>query len=459
MHVERLERRLTLAGNVTVELSGSTLRLGGDNLANDVMVTSAAGGRIAVIGIDTTINGGTAAYVSGKAVRSIIANFRGGDDAVGFGNSAADYASQREFTMLATSPLSALPQEEAPSAPFDVVALEARIAEVASGVTTFSIPGSLTVTTGAGNDAVGIAGDIGGKVLVRLGSSDLGNGFVLGSESTASHVGGSVIVRGGDRTDVVGIGNVSVSGTVSASLGDGTNWMLVAGDPDTPARIDACAYTGGADVDTAWFAGDVTVRSDARIFTGTQGEDSVGFYKSGDDGGIVKVRGNMDVDTGTGNDGDAVDLVGEIRGTVTITTGGGRDAVSVSSSVGWISSDGGDPDPVLDAAGPSAIGRDLTINTGAGNDLIALGPSTVGRNVTIDAGLGDDYVRIDAMQVRRNLFVRLGAGDDLLEITSTSAFAAVLYGASGTNTLSTDPATRAGIRTLKYFQFQAVMSG
>lgn len=43
MHLERLEPRLPLAGNVIVKLAGSALRLAGDNLANDVMVASAAG--------------------------------------------------------------------------------------------------------------------------------------------------------------------------------------------------------------------------------------------------------------------------------------------------------------------------------------------------------------------------------------------------------------------------------
>ena len=456
MHLERLEQRLPLAGDVTATLTGSTLRLAGDNLANDVMVTSAAGGRMAVIGINTTINGGTAAFVSDRAVTSIIANFHGGDDAAGFGNSAADYASQRQFTSLATSPVSDWLGEQESPASFDVFAVQAMIDEVAGGVTTFSIPGRLTVTTGDGNDSVGIAGDISGRVLVRLGSADVGNGLVIGSEFTASHLGGGVIVKGGDRNDFVAIGNVSVSGTVSAALGDGTNWMIVAGDADRPATIGAFAYTGGANIDAVMLAGDVTVQKDVRIFTGSQGEDSVSFYTV-DDGGTVTVRGNAIVNTGNG--GDTVDLVGKIQGTVSVTTGGGQDTVSVSSSVGWITSDGSDPVPVLEAFGSSAIGLDLIINTGAGNDLISIGTSTVGRNVTINAGSGDDDVWIDTIQVQRNLFVRLGAGDDSLKITNGKAFAAFLYGGDGTNSLSTDAATQAGSRTLKYFRFQAVANG
>ncbi|MBU6275977.1 MAG: hypothetical protein KGQ61_05035 [Planctomycetes bacterium] len=50
------------------------------------MVTSAVGGKIAVIGIDTTVNGGTAVFVSDDLVTSIVATFHGGDDTAGFGN-------------------------------------------------------------------------------------------------------------------------------------------------------------------------------------------------------------------------------------------------------------------------------------------------------------------------------------------------------------------------------------
>lgn len=265
-------------------------------------------------------------------------------------------------------------------------------------------------------------------------------------------------VKGGDLIDLFAIGNVSVAGTVSAALGDGINWMVVGGDAATPTTIGALAYTGGANKDIVGLAGDVTVRHDVRIFTGVRGADSVGFYTL-DVGGTAKVLGNVVVNTGTGNDGDTVDLVGDFWRDVSITTGGGQDTVCMSSSVSWVSTDGGDPVPTLDSAGLSAIGRDLTINTGSGRDLISIGTSTVSRNVWLDAGTENDSVRIDGMQVRRNLSINLGAGNDSLDIANLRAFAAFLYGGSGTNSLSTDTATRAASRTLRHYQFQAVTKG
>jgi hypothetical protein len=86
---------------------------------------------------------------------------------------------------------------------------------------------------------------------VNLGSANLGNGLIFGSEFTASRVGGSLSVVGGGQNDLVGIGNVAVAGAVSAALGDGTNWIIFAGEAEAPATIgfDLTVSTGtGNDV-------------------------------------------------------------------------------------------------------------------------------------------------------------------------------------------------------------------
>ena len=433
------------------ELVGSTLRLTGDSMGNEVVVASAAGGKIAVIGLDTTINGSSGSFLTNKPVTSIIANLNGGNDAIGFSNSAQNYAEARVFVDSLRSGFA----DSSAEPPFDVAALQTAIDDVAAGVTTYSIPGSLTVTTADGDDTVGISGNVGGSVNVNLGSADTCNGLVIGAEFSASRIGRAVTIVGGRTNDIVALGNVTVAGSVSVNLGDGLNWMIVVGETAAPTSVGSLAYRGGANTDVVGILGNVTVRNDVGIFTGSQGEDSVDFYPS-DTGAAVNVLGNVVVNTGTGSDGDTVTLVGEIRGAVSVTTGSGRDTVCVSSSVGWISSDGSDPVPTVEVAGRSAIGLDLTINTGAGNDLISIGTSTVGRNATIDAGSGDDDVRIDTMQVRRSLFVRLGAGDDALQIANLGAFNAFLDGGSGTNVLSMDATTPAATRRLRIVRFQAV---
>lgn len=74
----------------------------------------------------------------------------------------------------------------------------------------------------------------------------------------------------------------------------------------------------------------------------------------------------------------------------------------------------------------------------------------------IDAGAGNDAVSVVSFSTPSNLVVSLGAGNNVLTLNNARAFAAFLYGGTGTNTLNTDAATRTGVRTLKYFQFQTV---
>ena len=439
-NLECLEARLPLAGNVTAELVGTTLHLTGDELANEVLVASASGGRVAVFGLDTTINGSPNSLVTGGRVTSIKADFQGGDDAVGFGNSAQDYANARLFTMLVTSPGTVWLVDQEPPSPFDVAALQAAIDEGAGGMTTFSIPGNLVVTTGDGNDSVGIAGDIGGRLKVSLGAAVVGNGLVIGSESTAGRVGGGVMVKAGGQADLVAIGNVAVAGTVSASLGDGMNWMLVASGPETPTTIGSLSYRGGANVDGVALSGDVTVRKDVRIVTGPRD--------------AAHVAGSVSID---GSDDDAVDLSGNIRvgGSVSVITGGGADTVSIASSIGLVTEDGGEPVQVFDRNGSCRIARDLAISTGDGRDVVSIGPSTIGGNAIIDTGRESDHAAIDGMNVRGVLTVSLGAGDDGVELRNSSALACLLYGGTGVNSLEVDAATRAGIRRLRAVQFQS----
>ena len=398
LHLESLERRLPLAGNVTAQFSGSTLLLTGDALDNVLMVASAAGGKMAVLGVSgTTINGSANAFTTPRAVTSIVANLNGGNDAIGFGNNAAVFGIQIGFLGITLVP------------PFNAGAVQAAINAAASGVTTFSLPGSLSVTTGDGNDAVGIFGNVGGAVVANLGSAvgpKQGNGFMIGDflGSGASRVGGVVSVVGGAQNDSVWIVKAN-TGDVSLALGNGENAAEVYGIGST---IGSFAYTGGTGDDAVYLSDDLTVKNSVTVFTGNQGEDGFGLLRK------VNVGGSVVVNTGTGADDDFI----------------GIDSTTIR--------------------------RNLSVTTGSGNDLIKFGNPTVGLNTVIDAGAGNDEVFSENLNVRYNLFVYLGAGNDQLTLNNAKAFAAFLYGGTGTNSLTTNAATRAGIRTLKYYQFQTV---
>src|SRR5262249_14916053 len=70
LHVEQLEGRAMLAGNVTASVSGGNLIIRGDNVDNGVVISQTDPGTYLVTGIDTaggptTINGNTDATFTG----------------------------------------------------------------------------------------------------------------------------------------------------------------------------------------------------------------------------------------------------------------------------------------------------------------------------------------------------------------------------------------------------------
>jgi hypothetical protein len=426
LRVECLESRLALAvlgGNVTAQLLGSTLLLTGDALDNALVVSTATGGRMAVLGgLGTTINGSTSPFVTSRAVTSIVANLNAGNDVVGFTNSAVGLVNQ-----LTTFGI---------SSPFSPTDLQALIDEATGGIPAFTLPGSVTVTTAAGNDAVGIIGTVGGSVAANLGSSSSltgpgeGNGFAIGDlfdRSVANRVGGSVSVMGGAQRDAVRISNTNVAGVMVAALGNGENFCRISGDGST---FGSFAYTGGTGDDGVFLnhRDPLTIRNGVSVLTGTQGRDFVELI-------VTTIGGSVVVNTGAGAGDDYIDVEADIRGGLSAITGAGNDSLNVYSPT---------------------IGGGLLMNSGAGDDTVGCGKTVVALNTVIDAGAGDDSVFINGLATRYNLFVYLGAGDDGLEVYNSSAFAAFLYGGTGTNSLETNAATRRGIRTLKYFQFQTV---
>ncbi|MFM9058502.1 MAG: hypothetical protein ACKOSQ_05205 [Planctomycetaceae bacterium] len=431
-----------LGGNVNAQLVGSTLLLTGDALDNQIAVFSAAGGTIAVLGNNTTINGGVTPFVTTRPVTTIVANLNAGNDYIAFSNDATGLGSQLSSLGITLTP------------PFNAGALQSAIDKVNGGVTTFSVPGSVTVTTGAGDDVVSIIGTVGGSVAANLGSaipdSKNGNRFAIGNPSApsvSSRVGGSMSVVGGDQIDAILVTGTDVGGVVSAALGNGENLALTRGNGST---FGGFAYTGGKGDDYVFLEDAPTIRNGVSVYTGAQGEDRVEVR-------ATAIGGDMVVNTGAGAGNDYVEVASGIRGGLTVITGAGQDRVSVASDIGGgvsvIAGDGGDSVRVEPR---TIIGGGLTVNSGAGDDSIGCFTTTVALNTVIDAGMGNDAVSCEGLTTRSNLFVYLGPGNDQLELYNVRAFAAFLYGGTGTNSLTTNAATRSGIRTLKCFQFQTV---
>jgi hypothetical protein len=428
-------------GNVTAQLVGSTLLLTGDAFDNALVVASVPGGKMAVFGAPgTTINGASTdvtPFVTSRAVTSIVANLGRGNDQIGFGNSAEGFANQ--LGSISFTPA------------FDPSTLQGLINAVALPVTTFSLPGSLTVNTATGDDVVGLIGTVGGSVAVNLGSASSVNGFVVGDPNgtaAVNHVGGGVAVVGGAQNDLVALHGTTVAGGMSAALGDGANTFVVQA---SGASFGSLAYTGGKGDEAVLLLKSLAVRNGVSIFTGPQGEERVEFDRGGSVGGSVVVN------TGTGADRDYIRLRSDIRGSLSVTTGAGDDYVGVDTgSIGGglaINSGAGDDGTEVFV---DTIGGALAINMEDGNDYLDCDDTTVALNTVFDVGAGDDQVYSNSLTTRYNLFVYLGPGNDGFRLTNARAFAAFLYGGTGANTLTTNADTRAGIRTLRYYQFQTV---
>lgn len=398
LRIESLERREVLAGNVAAQLVGSTLTLTGDALANQLMVSSVAGGRFAVIGGGTTINGSQDSFVTSRPVTSIVANFGGGDDLVGFGNDAQVFARQLGFFGYTD--------------PFDVASVQAAIDAVAAGATVFTLRGNLAVTTGDGADGVGIFGTIGGSVAASLGSAPpvegVYNGFMIGDwvDPFVSRVAGGVSIVDGAQNCRVFLWNAAVAGDAAANLGNGENVFILDG-----SSVGSLTFVGGNGAD------DVFTRD-------------------------LRVRGGVSIATGGGN--DQVDLGSNTGSQLYRTTVGGSAVVDTGAGRDFINA-------VCNVSGS------LSLATGEGSDFVLFGDSTVRRNVTIGTGVGDDNVGISNTGIGGTLVVDLGAGNDGCAIGSTTALAAYLYGGLGTNILAIDASSRTGIRRLCYTQFQQVV--
>lgn len=400
--VEPLEPRLVAAGDVTARLVGTTLMLVGDAQANEINLASVAGGRIAVLGADTTINGSATPFVTTSKVGHIVARLAGGDDLVAFSNTSSGVARLRGFLAGFDRGRPVVPQE----------AIDA----VAAGATSFSLPGSITLTAGAGDDTILIVGDVGGSVAVNLGPAsrthvDHGNLFGVGwnvrephGPLSESRIGGSLAVTGDTAADGIGLYAAAVGGSIVATLGPGMNSVEM-----TLTRVHggvAITSTGGC-----------RFRFNSSV---VQGAVNLSFGNHGND--VVL--------------SDRTSLVRAAVGSITVTSGSGDDFVLV-----------GDLD----------VRRDVQIASGAGADWIELGGRgpgpVVGGGVTIASGAGDDPVLVSNSRIGGTLTVALGSGNDSLSVRSTRALAIWLFGGPGVNTLAFDVEAPRGIRR---YQFQVV---
>lgn len=443
LRLESLERRELLAGNIQASVIGSKLVLTGDNLDNNLAVIALGAGRYAVAGVATTVNGNNGVFITPRPVAHLTANLNGGNDGLALSNNA-----QALFD-IADSLFIDLEDQLG----VDANTLQAAI-DLATTVDDFSLSGSLTVAGGAGDDLVAVVGNIGGSVVVSLGTATAmgGNAFAMDGQSLAGGrgtVGGGISVVGDGQADIVSIAATQVRLSASIALGGGMNQFLL----DNSTVGGGVSFVGGANNDNVTLRTS-TVTGHVAVTLGN-GDLNQAFLTSTDTQRLT--LGSLSLTGGLG----AETVLGAltVRNNASIWTGGGADAVILGAVV----------------SGPTAVGGSLTIDTGDGHDnvtlqanvahslVLALGvgndrlellTSMIGHNATIDAGDGNDNMLIGSTNVGFFLYVFAGLGNDQVSLVGSDARAAYLFGGLGTDDVDVDAATLAAIDFLFRTEFE-----
>jgi hypothetical protein len=253
------------------------------------------------------------------------------------------------------------------------------------------VAGNLTLRAAKTSQIVDLLGTVGGNFTytpnlkpafddvsleasaVIAGNMTVGLG---GGENTLRFKGGlvhgNVNVAGGadaDTVEVTATGNLTIDGSLSINLGNGTNTVLGMGLAPQINVGGNFSYTGGTGNDLFNLDGSGTalhVKGDARFTLGT-----------------AKVF-----------DANVVKLEALTAGRGVVFTGGvGNDNVQVSGEI--------------------STGTNLTVSLGNGSntfdsDVGGLATNSVGGNFTYTGGTNGDVVNLDAITIARNLTVTLG---------------------------------------------------
>src|SRR5262245_48780328 len=312
-----------------------------------------------------------------------------------------------------------------------------------------TIGGNVTVTgTGAAVDDVTIEDTalVAGNLTLNLGA---GNNF---ARLRAGTIRGNLAVNalaGNDTVELTATGDLTVGGSASFNLGNGTNLVQSLALPQTFPVGPTSTFHGGTGKDTfdldgsgialrvggdAAFMLSTPTGTDSNVvkfealavgrkatFTGGLGDDTILFT-----GGLVE-GGNFTAGLGGGHNSFQMQTPGTslVGGTFTYTGGAGLDEVSVDgTTVGrGLTVNLGGTDSVgqffrAGAGGASAVTvfGPAKVTAGSGDDEITLHRLYAGSSLTVAAGWGEDVVGIDASDVAGTTRIDLGSGDDGLRI-------------------------------------------
>jgi hypothetical protein len=217
LRFESLERRLVMAGDVTVDFEGNSLFITGDEVANQVEIARDGSNNIVVTGLNgETLTGDTS--VPAADVRSIVVLLGDG----------ADIVNLRRINIAGSITISAGRGQDRVNvggSSADAVTLGQDLSILAGSgldrinVTRASVGRSLRVVTAQGNDEVLIQNStIGRELTVNLGAG--ANDLALEDLDVSR----GLAVAAGSHVDTIALRNIEIAdGTVAMSTGAGND--------------------------------------------------------------------------------------------------------------------------------------------------------------------------------------------------------------------------------------------
>lgn len=281
--------------------------------------------------------------------------------------------------------------------------------------------------TGAGNDSMNLESFTNsGSVAIDLGNGANALFFKDGK------VGGDFSVNGGNGADVIGLaqlGDITVSGGLGLTLGDGAN--SVAGLASSAIKVGKnLTYVGGSGTD-----GIVFTDNNTTLFVGGNLSASLKSAPVGDANGLglatTFVGGSVIIIGDKANDGFLNTSTMTVGGNFVFTGSGGTNrfqtiGLNVGGSVS-ITGEGGTDSVSIDG---STIHQNLTVTLGNDdfggaplgiNQGLSLGlsaPNSIGGNLMMTGGAQADPVTINNIRIGKNLTIKTLGGNDIVDLTN-----------------------------------------
>ncbi|HTQ39012.1 MAG TPA: hypothetical protein VMJ32_08285 [Pirellulales bacterium] len=429
--IESLEKRCMLDGNVTTSFANGILTITGDSTSNAIAITTPSDGVLKITGL---MQGGEPTLINGESVKqglgvtSIVINFNDGDTGVNVGN--------------------------------DVVV-----------ITNLSITGSISITTGDGDDFIGIgnfdnsSGEVDSAVNSLQGAVDVGKGFTInmqGGENTLSAQdvssqtsGANMTITGGDGDDTVTLKNTAIiHGVGFSDIGDSSlnfnnlttkNLALTLGIGNDSVTLQNSTVSVSANINTGYGNDTVNLQQDVLgSLTSSLGPGDDQF--TGDN---VTINGPTTIDAGKGNDTVTLNTVQARDLTVLMNIGDDQMSLTDVTAKNALLN-GGDGADTLTVSGLTAT--TLTMNGGNGNDQMNLSGMTVANGANLNAGAGSDTMSLDGLSASK-LSVTLGVGADSVSVEDVSVTGkAAFFGGDGTDTYNNLGGDTFGTLSQKLFE-------